>query len=102
MVVLSRFTWIDLPLMLIPGVLLFLLALSWQGYEAERVMAIWSLVTYAIFLVFYVAARLLLPRSTRVLVSVMVVVPAVLSFLAGGPPASPWARPLTGGLQPSS
>ena len=81
---LRRFTWVDVPLMLVPGVLLFLLALGWQGHEAAREMSVWSLGTYLIYLVSYVLTRLLLPRSAKAFVVVLTFAPAVLSFLGGG------------------
>ena len=81
---LRKFTWVDLPFIVIPGVLLVSLALSWQGHEAARSMAVWSLYTFSIFVGFYVATRLLVPRRARVMVVTIVIVPAVLSFLAGG------------------
>jgi hypothetical protein len=79
-----KLTWVDVPLLLVPGVLLRLLALAWQGHEAAREMSVWSLGTFLIYVSFYIATRLLLPRGARTLVFLIVVAPAVLSFLTGG------------------
>jgi len=80
----QKFTWVDAPLLLIPGILLALTAMSWRGTGAAREFAIWALTTYGIYVTAYATSRLLLPRRARSTIVAVAIIPAALSFLAGG------------------